>query len=270
MRISVIAGVLTCTVIFAASSTQVEASTLTIKDSGVEVALLSQRILSEEIEVGEEAIAQLSNEDNNSDSKKNEIKKHVVAESETLSKIAEKHKTTWKRIFDKNTDIENPDIINPGEELIIPNENEDLVPRELPVVAPLQTQTAASRQTGSNEARSTRPATPQTQTRATVARGSSAGNGYVAGYCTWYVKNMRPDLPNNLGNAYSWYSRAAAQGMAVGSTPRTGAVGQRGNHVVYVQSVNSDGTVTISEMNHKGLYVKTTRTLPANYFRYIY
>ena len=102
------------------------------------------------------------------------------------------------------------------------------------------------------------------------SQASSTGNRYSPGYCTWYVKNMRPDLPNNLGNANTWVSRAAAQGITTGSTPKAGAVGQRGMHVVYVESVNADSTVTISEMNHKGLYVRTVRTLPANYFTYIY
>jgi surface antigen len=81
---------------------------------------------------------------------------------------------------------------------------------------------------------------------------------------------MRPDLPNNLGNANTWVSRAAAQGLATGSAPRVGAVGQQGMHVVYVEAVNGDGTVTISEMNHAGLYVRTVRTVPASTFMYIY
>lgn len=81
---------------------------------------------------------------------------------------------------------------------------------------------------------------------------------------------MRPDLPNNLGNADTWVARAAAQGIPTGSAPRVGAIGQQGMHVVYVQSVNGNGTVTISEMNYQGLYIISTRTVPANSFMYIY
>ena len=77
-------------------------------------------------------------------------------------------------------------------------------------------------------------------------------------------------MPNNLGNANTWVARAAAQGMATGSTPRAGAVGQQGMHVVYVESVNGDGTVTISEMNHVGWNVVNQRTVPASNFQYIY
>ncbi len=268
MRISVITGVLACTLIIAASGSKADASTnstLKIKESGVELALLTQNITADDI-INVEKISENSEETAEDSAQENaDVIKHKVRESESLSSIAKKYETTWKRIFDKNTTIENPDVINPGDELIIPEASEDVEERNVP--QPEATATTRSASSGS-----TRQSSPiaNVKSTTTVSRGSSAGNRYVAGYCTWYVKNMRPDLPNNLGNAYSWYSRAAAQGMAVGTKPRAGAVGQRGNHVVYVQSVNSDGTVTISEMNHKGLYVKTVRTLPANYFRYIY
>ncbi len=264
MRISVLTGVLACTLVLAMSNRQVGASTsstLKLKDSGVEVALLSQKIESDGIIDSDDYNSSNVDSSENIESKASQEIKHTIEKSENLSTIAKKYKTTWKRIFDKNTNIENPDVINPGEEIIIPNQDEQLTERSLPAPIPA----LIPRQTTTKGI-----TTPPTQNTRTTSRGSSSGNLYVAGYCTWYVKNMRPDLPNNLGNAYSWYSRAAAQGMAVGSTPRAGAVGQRGNHVVYVQSVNTDGTVTISEMNHKGLYVQTVRTLPANYFRYIY
>lgn len=104
-----------------------------------------------------------------------------------------------------------------------------------------------------------------------TVRGTSSGNSYSPGYCTFYAKNMRPDLPNNLGNADTWYSRAAAQGLSVGSTPRAGAIGETKAymHVVYIESVHGD-TVTVSEMNYKGRGVVSKRTAPASEFRYIY
>jgi surface antigen len=106
----------------------------------------------------------------------------------------------------------------------------------------------------------------------TPVRGAvnSSGNGYEYHQCTWHAKNMRPDLPNNLGNAYSWVANAAAQGFATGSVPRAGAVGQQGNHVVYIERVNSDGTVYLSERNwdYNGSF--RYRTAPASNFIYIY
>lgn len=197
-----------------------------------------------------------------------EVKKYKVAENDSLSKIATQHSTTWKRLYDKNTNLENPDVLAVGTEITIPKDDEQLTDRPLPRVEPPAPAPAPRATT------STRAAQPRAQARTAAAttayRGSSSGNTYTAGYCTWYVKNMRPDLPNNLGNAETWVSRAAAQGIPTGSTPQVGAAGQRGNHVVYVEAVNGDGTVTISEMNHKGLYVRTVRTLPASYFMYIY
>jgi surface antigen len=103
----------------------------------------------------------------------------------------------------------------------------------------------------------------------------SADNLYAFGNCTWYVKNRRPDLPNNLGNANTWYSMAAADGFSVGSAPKKGAVGTTTagwlGHVVYVEGVSLDGsTVYISEMNYAGFDVISTRSAPASEFLYIY
>jgi len=101
--------------------------------------------------------------------------------------------------------------------------------------------------------------------------GGSFANTYTRGQCTWYVASRRA-VPSNWGNAYTWYFRAKAAGYATGSEPRAGAIGwERGNHVVYVEGVNADGTVNISEMNWGGrpgvVHYRTTR---ASQFLYIY
>lgn len=103
----------------------------------------------------------------------------------------------------------------------------------------------------------------------------SSGNTYAPGNCTWYAKSRRPDLPNSLGNANTWYYRAQALGWNVGSTPKKGAVGTSTagwlGHVVYVEGVSLDGqSVTISEMNYGGLYSMNTRTVHYTEFNYIY
>lgn len=102
----------------------------------------------------------------------------------------------------------------------------------------------------------------------------AAGNTYTKGQCTWYVKERRPDLPNGLGNASTWYARAAAKGYAVGGSPRAGAAGATSagkyGHVVYVESTNGS-TVNISEMNYNGGVGKVhKRTVSASSFKYIY
>ena len=100
---------------------------------------------------------------------------------------------------------------------------------------------------------------------------STPGNTYTAGYCTWFVKNMRPDLPNNLGHANTWFSNAVRNGLAVGTTPQVGAVAVASNytHVAIVQAVHGS-TVTISEMNYVRWNVQSTREAPISEFRYIY
>ena len=96
-------------------------------------------------------------------------------------------------------------------------------------------------------------------------------NSYTRGQCTWYVASRR-SVPSNWGNAITWYYNAQRAGYSTGSAPRAGAIGwERNNHVVYVDSVNSNGTVNISEMNWGGRPgVLHTRTEPAGRFLYIY
>jgi peptidoglycan DL-endopeptidase CwlO len=105
--------------------------------------------------------------------------------------------------------------------------------------------------------------------------GDSAGNTYTPGNCTWYAKSRRADIPNSLGNANTWYSRAAALGWNVGLTPKKGAVATTtagwAGHVAYVEGVSLDGIwVTISEMNYQGLYIVSSRTVHYTEFQYIY
>lgn len=103
---------------------------------------------------------------------------------------------------------------------------------------------------------------------------NSSGNTYAPGYCTWYVKSKRPDLPNRMGNANAWYASASANGFRTGAQAKQGAVGVSfkgwAGHVVYVESINPDGTINISEMNYAGLYNITNRTVDPSEFVYIY
>jgi surface antigen len=192
---------------------------------------------------------------------------HTVASGESLSSIATKHQTTWQRLWSKNGMITNPDLLHVGTSLEIPTPDEELQDRELPRPEPIA-QSSVNRQQADTSSRNS--LSVDNSKTVPITRGSSDGNRYVPGYCTWYAKNRRPDLPNNLGNADTWVSRAAAQGIPTGNTPKVGAIGQQGMHVVYIEAVNSDGTVTISEMNWKGLYIVSSRTISATNFRYIY
>lgn len=99
------------------------------------------------------------------------------------------------------------------------------------------------------------------------------GNGYIYGYCTWYVAS-RIRVPTNWHNANTWddYARQT-DGWVVNNTPRAGSILQDDGvlygiyHVAYVESVNSDGSVNISEMNAPRWGVRTTRTWSAAQLR---
>ena len=64
-------------------------------------------------------------------------------------------------------------------------------------------------------------------------------------------------------------SAAAASGYTVNNSPSAGAILQTSQgaygHVAYVESVGSDGSVTVSEMNYgHGAGVVTSRTISAS------
>lgn len=194
---------------------------------------------------------------------------HRVEPGDTLTFIAEKYKISWEKIYDKNLSIKDPNILDMGINIVIPENNEKLKSREIPAQELFSPQIYRP----SSQASYSEPKKPYTSARASISysgQSTSSGNKYVAGYCTYYAKQRRPDLPNNLGNANTWAVRASAQGIATGSKPRPGSIGQQGMHVVYVEKVNKNGTVLVSEMNYKGLGIVSSRTVPSNYFTYIY
>ncbi len=97
------------------------------------------------------------------------------------------------------------------------------------------------------------------------------GNGFEPGQCTFWVQSRRGDIPGSFGNATDWMYNAQAQGWATGSTPRAGAVGWTYGHVVYIESVNGDGSVNYSDMNGNWTpYEIGYGTAPASKYQYIY
>jgi surface antigen len=161
---------------------------------------------------------------------------YTVQNGDTPDSLAQKYRASKDQIIAYN-DAEISGL-TPGERIIIPNGQQPLT-------------STPSRSSGYGSGL------------------SSAGNfsavygynGYDRGFCTWYVANRRIEigrpLPSNLGDAWTWDDRAAAAGIRVDNTPAVGAAvvtktSSAPGHVAFVEAVNSDGSVWISEMNSHG------------------
>ena len=111
-----------------------------------------------------------------------------------------------------------------------------------------------------------------------IGAGSASGGGYPAiwanaeqdtlvdnwglynrecvSYTAWKVASTGRYVPHfgGAGNANQWPSTTARYGIANGSTPKAGSVaiwdvGAYG-HAMYVEAVNGDGTITVSDYNN--------------------
>lgn len=196
--------------------------------------------------------------------------KVTVQAGDTLEKIASEHGITYVQLYNANAQVANPDVIDVGQELTVPKSSEQLPDRYSEFAAQqaaAPTAAAAPATTGSY------PVYSQTYTPGAQAVYATDANGntYFKGYCTWYAKQRRPDLPNQLGNGGQWVANAAARGIATGSTPKVGAIAETSGHVGYVEAVNADGTITISDMNGRAGFGNVgSYTANAGNYQYIY
>ena len=98
-------------------------------------------------------------------------------------------------------------------------------------------------------------------------------NGGYPGQCTWYVYNRfsqlgKPIRHSPMGNGGEWafyasrygypVSREARAGTAICMPPGVGYSHPTYGHIAFVEKVNSDGSLVISEMNAKGEFVIST------------
>lgn len=225
-----------------------------------------------------------------------DIQTYIVAEGDTVTSIAEKFGVTSDTIRWSNSLT--GDSVTPGKELIISPIN-GIVYK----VADGDTvESIASKYSGNQEQiivfndieigglpvgeyiviPEGKPATRTVVTQSSI--GSSAnfawggyspvygGNGYDYGYCTWWAAVRRAQIgrpiPSNLGNASTWKILAQRSGLGVGNVPAAGAViwtppRDYYGHVGFVESVNPDGSVNVSEMNTVGWGVVSHKTLSA-------
>jgi surface antigen len=185
---------------------------------------------------------------------------YTAKAGDTTASIASRYKSDEQRIIAYN-DLELGGLA-PGKKLIIPDG--DLPSNERPgYVAPRAPTYYAPQSSGYGY------------------RAGSVGNRYAFGNCTYYAYDRRAALGRPIGsfwgNASTWAANARAAGYLVNGTPAPGAVAQWNayadgwigyyGHVAIVESVNGDGTVTISEMNNSALggYNRVnSRTIPAS------
>jgi LysM repeat protein len=119
--------------------------------------------------------------------------KHVVKAGESLAGIAKAAKlSSWRPVYDLNKSIQHPDLIYPGQKLVMPAKGEKLKHRPLP--APTVFRALSQEQSSASQERSSAPASPQ---RSAAVGGSvwdrlaqcesggnwsiNTGNGYSGG-----------------------------------------------------------------------------------------
>ena len=90
-----------------------------------------------------------------------------------------------------------------------------------------------------------------------------------AGQCTTWGWIKRPEYAGLLkANANRWDDIAAANGILVDHNPEAGAIFQDDSgwygHVGYVESLNGDGSINVSERNYRGCYGVLYSTIPAS------
>ena len=148
--------------------------------------------------------------------------------------------------------------------------------------------TATSYQSPTSRAASSATAATQTSNYTYTAGGGfpavdpsyrAALNGGYFGQCTYYVFNRMAQVGtpighSMMGNAAEWPAYARSYGYSVSNSPSAGSaiVFQQGlagadptyGHVAFVEAVNADGSLYISEMNVQGLNVISYRTISAS------
>ncbi|MBF0813849.1 LysM peptidoglycan-binding domain-containing protein [Staphylococcus xylosus] len=177
---------------------------------------------------------------------------YIVKSGDSLSAIAARYGTTYQKIMSLNG-LSNFNIY-PGQKLKVSG----------------NASTGGSGSTGS------------TGSSGYYSPVFNHSNLYDWGQCTWHVFNKRAQIGKGIStywwNANSWDTGAAADGYTVDYNATVGSILQSDlgyyGHVAFVESVNSNGSITVSEMNYSAAPGTVTyRTIPASQvksFKYIH
>lgn len=99
---------------------------------------------------------------------------------------------------------------------------------------------------------------------------ATGGYGYrnCTDWVSYRVRSTGRYVPSGLGNAKSWVVTAPGYGYRVDQTPETGAaaVSTAGTfgHVMYVEGVNGNGTIVVSDYNRAGTGKYDTNSISAS------
>ena len=105
-------------------------------------------------------------------------REHTVERGDTLTAIAEEFSTTWQRLFEENTKLDDPNLILPGQVLIIPPAEPDPEPEPEPEPAP-ESEPEPEPQTSGAVAGSTWDALAECESNGDWS--INTGNGYYGG-----------------------------------------------------------------------------------------
>ncbi|PNZ67477.1 LysM peptidoglycan-binding domain-containing protein [Staphylococcus croceilyticus] len=170
---------------------------------------------------------------------------YTVRYGDSLSLIASRYNTTYQHIMQLNG--LNNFFIYPGQQLKVSG------------TAPVHTQTTSTRSVTTTQSNYYSPT-------------FNHSNLYDWGQCTWHVFNRRAAIGRGIStywwNANNWDNAAARDGYRVDYSPAVGAIAQSDagyyGHVAFVERVNSDGSILVSEMNYSASPgIATYRTIPA-------
>lgn len=184
---------------------------------------------------------------------------YTVDSGDTLSSIGWRYgvKIASIKYVNNLTDI---DSIKPGQTLKVPPTGYEVTASK--IAQKEKTLALASRTTTTRDSDSTR----SSGSIKVDKKPGYVNNGYPYGWCTYYVATRR-QVPTSMGNGGRWLASAKAKGMSTGQTPVAGAImvtsESWAGHVAYVESVHSDGSFTVSEMNYAGWGRTSSRTVSA-------
>ena len=149
--------------------------------------------------------------------------RYEVAAGDTLATIAEKFgyrsDDNWRRLYNANPEIDNPDLIVPGQELVIPDRKDRVRNRPLPTVVtpPRRESSAASR--SSDVAPAPEPAAPAPATSVwTDLAACESGGDWAANTGNGYYGGLQFSLETwqGLGGAGYPHEASAATQIAMG------------------------------------------------------